>query len=49
MIQKIELEHGFNSEGLTLKMASNIAVRYVPKTYLTKKIVIKHFNFCDEL
>ena len=26
-------------------MASKMAVSYVPKTYLTKRLDIKHFNF----
>ena len=26
-------------------MASKMAVSYVPKTFLTKKLDIKHFNF----
>ena len=35
LIQKVDI----------LKMASKMAVRKVPKTYLTNKLVIKHLNF----
>ena len=32
MIQKIKLEHDFDSEGWNFKMASKMAVSNVPKT-----------------
>ena len=45
MIQTIKSEYGFDLEGRNLKISSKMAVSYVPKTYLTKNLDIKHFNF----